>query len=306
MITVARDGSGDFTSVNEAVENASKGDVIHVKNGVYKERVEILTDGITIIGEDENNTVIEYDRYAKMRSTDGEKLGTFRSYTMLVNADNFVCKNITVANTAGFGDDVGQAIAVYAEGNNLSFEDCRFLGHQDTLFTGPLPHKEIEKGGFRGPTEFAERKAGRQTYKRCYIEGEVDFIFGCAAAYFEECELFSLDCGKEINGYVAAASTYEGERYGYIFNRCRFTGNCPDGTVYLGRPWRDYAQTVLINCEIGQHIHPELFHDWNKTNARNTVFYGVYGCNADTEKAVDFVKILDINDADRFLSYVKE
>ncbi|MBQ2824027.1 MAG: pectin methylesterase [Oscillospiraceae bacterium] len=306
MITVSPDGRGDFTSVNEAVRHASPDDVIYIKNGVYRERVEILTEWLTLIGEDKHRTVIEYGLYAKIPCEDGGKLGTFRSYTMLVNTDNFICKNITVANTAGFGADVGQAVAVYAEGDNLTFENCRFLGHQDTLFTGPLPFKEVEKGGFKGPTEFAQRKTGRHFYRRCYIEGEVDFIFGCAAAYFEECELFSLDCGKEINGYVTAASTYKGEKYGYIFNRCRFTGNCPEGTVYLGRPWRDHAQTVLIDCEIGSHINSELFHDRNKTNARDTVFYGVCGCNASKEKAAPFVKFMDRTEADRILSYVNQ
>ena len=254
MITVGT--NGDFSSVNEAVQAAKSSDTIFVSNGIYHERVEITKPNITLIGEDKNNTVIEYGLYARM-IVDGEKLGTFRSYTMLVNTDNFVCKNITVANTAGFGDDVGQAIAVYAEGDSITFEDCRILGHQDTLFTGPLPFKEIEKGGFRGPTEFAERRTVHQTYKHCYIEGEVDFIFGSASAYFEECELFSIDCSKEINGFVTAASTYEGADYGYIFNRCKFTGNCPEGTVYLGRPWRNFAQTILVNCEIGGHIHDD-------------------------------------------------
>ncbi len=303
MITVGT--NGDFTSVNEAVQSAKSGDTIFVSSGVYRERVEIKNHGITLIGEDKGNTVIEYGLYAK-KIADGEKLGTFRSYTMLVNADNFTCQNITVTNTAGFGDEVGQAIAVYAEGDNLTFENCRFLGHQDTLFTGPLPFKEIEKGGFRGPTEFAERRTMRQTYKHCYIEGEVDFIFGSALAYFEECELFSIDCGKKINGFVAAASTYKDADYGYIFNRCKFTGNCPMGTVYLGRPWRNFAQTVLIDCEIGEHIHDELFHDWNKADARNTVFYGVYNCHGkNISCAAPFVKALTNDEAETLLKKIK-
>ena len=115
---------------------------------------------------------------------------------MLANADRFTCRNMTIANSAGFGRDVGQA--VYAEGDRILFENCRILGHQDTLFTGPLPFKEIEKGGFRGPTEFSPRIAGRQLYRRCYIEGEVDFIFGSAHAAFDECELFSLNCGNKF------------------------------------------------------------------------------------------------------------
>ena len=179
MIKVGK--NEDFISVNEAVQAAKSGDTIFVSSGVYRERVEITKPDITLIGED--NTVIEYDLYAR-KIVDDEKLGTFRSYTMLVNADNFICKNITIANTAGFGYEVGQAIALYAEGDSITFEDCRFLGHQDTLFTGPLPFREIERGGFKGPTEFAERRVMHQTYRRCYIEGEVDFIFGSASAYF--------------------------------------------------------------------------------------------------------------------------
>lgn len=277
MIIVDCSGKGDYSSVNEAVKAAASGETVFIKKGVYRERVEVLKKGLTIIGEDRDETVIEYGLYAEMLCG-GERLGTFRSYTFLVNTDDFVCRNITIANTAGFGDKVGQAIAVYAEGDNITFTDCRILGHQDTLFTGPLPHSEIIKGGFRGPTEFAERKTGHHMFLRCYIEGEVDFIFGSAAVYFEECELFSIDCGKDINGFVTAASTYKGEAYGYVFNRCRFTGNCPENTVYLGRPWRDYAQTVLIDCEIGSHIRYGLFHDWDKTAARETVFYGLYNC----------------------------
>ena len=122
MITVGT--NGDFSSVNEAVQAAKSSDTIFVSNGIYHERVEITKPNITLIGEDKNNTVIEYGLYARM-IVDGEKLGTFRSYTMLVNTDNFVCKNITVANTAGFGDDVGQAIAVYAEGDSITFEDLK-------------------------------------------------------------------------------------------------------------------------------------------------------------------------------------
>ena len=303
MITVGK--NGDFSSVNEAVQAAKIGDTIFVSNGIYRERVEVTKPHITLIGEDKNHTVIEYGLYARM-IVDGEKLGTFRSYTMLVNTDNFTCRNITVANTAGFGDDVGQAIAIYAEGDNLTFENCRFLGHQDTLFTGPLPFMEIEKGGFRGPTEFAERRTVHQTYRRCYIEGEVDFIFGSASAYFEECELFSIDCGKEINGFVTAASTYDGADYGYIFNRCKFMGNCPAGTVYLGRPWRNFAQTVLVSCEIGNHIHDELFHDWNKSEAWNTVLYSIYDCyGKDISHAAPFVRTLTKVEAETLLKKIK-
>ncbi len=305
MITVSKDGNGDFASITEALKNAVPGNKIFIKNGIYYERPEVTTDNITILGENPDTTIIEYDNYALMPHPDG-KLGTFRSYTFLVNADNFICRNITIANTAGFGKDVGQAVAVYAEGDNILFENCRILGHQDTLFTGPLPYKEIEKGGFRGPTQFSARVPVKQIYRNCYIKGEVDFIFGSAAVLFDNCELFSVDCGKEINGYVTAASTYENMECGYVFLNCRFTGNCTDSTVYIGRPWRNFAKTVLINCEIGTHIRKELFHDWNKHDSHNTVLYGVYNCHGKsicTDDFPPFVKVISKEKVDFYISY---
>ncbi|MGN1341138.1 MAG: pectinesterase family protein [Oscillospiraceae bacterium] len=305
---VAKDGSGDYTTIAEAVAAAKPGDRICVKPGVYNERVEVRTPDITIEGESAENTVLTCGYYARMKHEDG-KLGTFRSYTLLANADRFICRNMTIANNSGFGREVGQAVAVYAEGDGILFEDCRLMGHQDTLFTGPLPFKEYEPGGFRGPTEFSPRIPGRQLYRRCYIEGEVDFIFGSAHAAFEECELFSLDCGSEVNGYVTAASTYKGEKCGYIFRNCRFTSDCPAGTVYLGRPWRDYAQTVLLNCELGAHIAPAAFHDWGKAQAHDTVFYGLYGCYGEgfrPGELAPFVTQLTPEEADRQLSLFDE
>lgn len=172
MMIVDKNGNGDFTSINDAVKHASEGgETIFVKKGIYRERIEITVPYIELVGEDAENTVITYDLYANMKMENGEKRGTFRSYTMLINTDNFICRSITAANSAGYGKEVGQAVAVYAVGDMIRFENCRILGHQDTLFTGPLPHKEIEKGGFSGPTEFAERKQGRQFYKDCYVCG---------------------------------------------------------------------------------------------------------------------------------------
>lgn len=301
MITVAKDGTGDFSAVSDALNAAESHETIFIKKGVYRERAEVTRPFITIIGENSEETIIEYGLYADMRLENGERLGTFRSYTMLVNTDNFTCKNITVANTAGFGKDVGQAVAVYAEGDGILFEDCRILGHQDTLFTGPLPYKEIEAGGFRGPTEYAERRFVKQMYRRCYIEGEVDFIFGSAAAFFDECELYSLDRGETVNGYVCAPSTYMGQKYGYVFNGCCFTGNCPPESVYLARPWRNYAKAVFINCEYGAHIRGEGFHDWNKSEARETVLFAEYGCKGNgTDRRAEFSRLLTSEEAEEY------
>lgn len=281
MITVAKDGSGDYRTVGEAIASAKGGNnqktTIYIKNGIYTERLEIKTPFITMIGEDRENTVICYDLYAQLPAVDGLKLGTFRTYSVLIDTHDFTASNITFKNNAGLGKDVGQAIAVYVDGDRIIFDHCNLIASQDTLFTGPLPPKEIEKNGFIGPKQFAPRINGRHFYNGCYIRGDIDFIFGSATAFFENCEIFSQNIHEEINGYVTAASTPEGQEYGYVFDSCRFTSDCPPNSVYLGRPWRNYAKTVIMNSYLGEHICHEGWHNWNKLDAQETCFYGEYG-----------------------------
>lgn len=281
MITVAKDGSGHFMTVTEALESIPEFNteeaVIFIKNGIYKEQIQVQKPYITLIGEDWKKTVLTYDLYGRKPAEDVGKLGTFRSYSALIDTHDFKAFNLTFENSAGLGREVGQAIALYVDGDRVSFNHCRMLASQDTLFTGPLPPKEIEKNGFIGPKQFAPRVNGRHYYKECFIRGDIDFIFGSATAYFESCELFSQDIGERINGYVTAASTPEGRQYGYVFSNCRFTGNCPPGTVYLGRPWRSYAKTVILNSFLDVHICEEGWHNWNKKEAEDTVYYAEYG-----------------------------
>lgn len=280
-IWVKQDGTGDVTTLEEAFRKAELLDAaqpveILVGAGIYKEKLSLEKDFVTIIGEGAEKTIITYDDYALFLMEDGIKRGTFRSYTMYVHGDGFAAKNLTIANTAGYGAKVGQAVALYADGARMKFENCRLLSRQDTLFTAPLPPTVIEWGGFRGPREHAPRDNGVHYYKNCYIEGDVDFIFGGATAYFEECRIHSLDRGQEVNGYVTAASTPEGREYGYVFERCRFTSDCAPETVYLGRPWRSFAKTVILRSELGPHIKREGWHDWNKEDARESCFYAEF------------------------------
>jgi len=249
---------------------------IYIAAGTYKEKLDLERDNVTLLGENAETTVLTFDDYALFLMPDEIKRGTFRSYTIFVHGDNFTAKNLTFANTAGFGPKIGQAVAVYADGARMTFENCRFLGRQDTLFTAPLPEAVIEWGGFRGPREHAPRDNGTHYYKKCYIEGDVDFIFGGAAAYFEECHIHSLPRGNNPDGYVTAASTPKDRPYGYVFESCRFTSDCAPETVYLGRPWRNFAKTVILRSELGAHIKREGWHDWNKEEARAQVFYAEY------------------------------
>ena len=288
---------------------------IHLSPGCYREKVEIRRDHVTIEGEAAGSTTIVWDDFALqmieeeaaasdeiLQTRRLTKRGTFRSYTMLALGSHITLKHLTVENAAGPGAKVGQAVALFAEGDRIFVEDCRLIGSQDTLFTGPLPPKEVEPGGFRGPTEFLPRKNGRQYYRDCYIAGGVDFIFGSATAYFENCTLFSLN---EPTGYVTAGSSPEGQSYGYIFDHCRFLGAGEPGTRFLGRPWREYAKTVILNCEIGAHISPRGWDDWGKTAAHETVFYAEYnnfGPGAEGDRPAWIHRLTDAQAAD----YTKE
>ncbi|SFR68508.1 pectinesterase family protein [Anaeromicropila populeti] len=282
MIIVAQNGSGDFKTIQEAVDsisinNGTEADkTIFIKRGVYKEQLEIKVPNLKLEGEDRDETIITNTLGAFDPMPDGKKRGTFRSYTVFIDASQISLYNLTIRNEAGIGSEKGQAIALYAEGDLLQIENCNLIARQDTLFTGPLPEKELIPDGFLGPKQFSPRINGRQLYRNCFISGDIDFIFGSATAYFESCEIFSHTLNQEVNGYVTAPSTPKGQTYGYVFQNCCFTSNCPDNSVYLGRPWRNYAKAVFINCELGSHIKKEGFHDWDKTESHHTTFFAEY------------------------------
>lgn len=296
-IIVTKDKSGDFATIGEALERvrtyretgASDRVYMYIKNGVYQEKVIIDCQNISMIGENVQKTIITYGDYAKKKMPDGSEYGTFRTATCRIDADNFIAENITFENASGNGKVYGQAIALYAEGDCLSFQNCRMIGCQDTLFTAPLPPKKKAIGNGHGPKAEGDRKNGRHYYDNCYIRGDIDFIFGGATAYFEQCEIVSnygviedeaklpeKDENDEICGYVTAACTMKGQKYGYVFHQCRFTSQCPVDTVFLGRPWRDYAKTVLIDCELGEHIKKAGWYDWGRSEARDTTYYAEY------------------------------
>ncbi|AHM58497.1 pectin methylesterase [Flammeovirgaceae bacterium 311] len=253
---VAKDGSGDFAKVQEAImavpDFRKNTTTIFIKSGVYKEKLILPASktGVRMVGEDVHKTIITNDDFAQKKNRFGEEMGTTGSSGFFVFGDSFIAENITFENSAG---PVGQAVAVRVDGDKVIFNNCRFLGNQDTLY----PHG----------------KESRQYYKNCYIEGTTDFIFGWSTAVFEGCEIF---CKKGGN-YITAASTEEGEPYGFVFLNCRITGNAPDDSYYLGRPWRPYAKTVFINSQLGDHIKPEGWHNWDKPDAEKTSFYAEYG-----------------------------
>lgn len=302
-----------FTTIEEALSQLPEDTLtpvtIRIKPGTYREKLTVSRSNVTLVGEDVRTTVIAFGDYANQIMPDGSKRGTFRSYTLFLDGNDITLSNLTVRNDAFPRSKAGQAVALYADGDRLTVENCRLISYQDTLFTGPLPPKPLSAGGFTGPKEFAQRIVGRQYYKNCYICGDIDFIFGSAIAYFENCEIASVYSeiptaahpdGSPLYGYATAASTPEGYPYGYVFEGCAFTGTCPDNTVFLGRPWRNYAKTVLLHCYLGSHIRKEGFHDWNKPEAHETMFYAEYqntGEGAAHSERASYVKHLTDEEA---------
>lgn len=253
-IVVAKDGSGDFKTVQEAINavpdfrNAVT--VIFIKNGVYKEKLNLSPSKrmVKMLGESLDHTIITYDDYAQKKNRFGEEMGTSGSSGFYIYGDSFTAENITFENTAG---PVGQAVALWIAGDKVRFLNCKMLGFQDTLYT--------------------YGKGSRQYFYKCYISGTVDFIFGSATAVFEDCTIYCKQAG-----YVTAASTPDTSKYGYVFLRCKIEGSAPEATVYLGRPWRPAAKTVFLNCDMGAVVKPEGWHNWGKESNEKTAFYAEY------------------------------
>lgn len=248
-IVVSRDGTGNFRTLQEAIESARAfmdyTVTIYVKNGVYKEKVIVPSwvENIDIIGEDRDKTIITYDDHANIN-----KMGTFRTYTVKVEGSDITFKNLTIENNAA---QLGQAVALHTEGDRLKFINCRILGNQDTIYTGA--------------------KFTRLYFKDCYIDGTTDFIFGPSTALFEDCIIHS-----KRNSYVTAASTPKEAKYGYVFKHCKLTAEPGVDKVYLGRPWRPYAYTLFIECELGKHIVLAGWHNWGKQSNEETARYMEY------------------------------
>lgn len=252
---VARDGTAEFRNIDDAIEVCRAfmeyHKVIFVKKGTYKEKLIVpswLTN-IEICGEDRDNTIITYDDHANVfiPGTDC-KMGTFRTYTVRVDGNDITFRNITIENNAA---RLGQAVALHTQGDRLTFVNCRILGNQDTVYTGGINT--------------------RLYFKDCHIEGTTDFIFGPSTAWFENCTILS-----RTDSYITAASTPQNVEYGYVFNRCKIVAAEGVSKVYLGRPWRPYAHTLFMNCQLGKHILPVGWHNWSNTQNETTARYCEY------------------------------
>jgi len=254
---VSLDGTGNFTTIQAAID-ASKAYPdspvkIFIRNGIYREKISIpaCNSKLQLIGENAENTVISngdfFDKVNRGRNS------TFHTYTLQIEADDFRMENITIENTAG---PVGQAVAFHSEGDRSVLKNCRFKGNQDTMYLSG--------------------ENSRIYLENCFVEGTTDFIFGGATAFFDNCEIHS-----KSNSYITAASTIKEKKYGFVFNNCKLTATQGVDKVFLGRPWRDYAKVVFLNCSFGNHIISEGWANWDKTNRNKTAFFAEYGNTGD-------------------------
>lgn len=272
--------------------------------GVYHEKVVIARENTELCAQVPGKSIITWGDGAKARMDDGQRRGTFRTATLRTDAAGITLSGLTICNSAAPREEAGQAIALYADSDGLLVRDCTLRSFQDTLFTAPLPPKEIETNGFIGPKQFAPRIPQRQRYERCTIFGDIDFIFGGACAWFEACTLVSVDGRRDKRapyvGYVTAASTPKGQAYGYVFSGCHFTSEgCPPGSVYIGRPWREWANVCLLHCTLDEHIAVAGFDDWGKPLAHETARFEEYasiGPGASPMRA-PFVRMLTAEEA---------
>lgn len=285
--TVAKDGTGNFKTIQDAiyaVRDLSQQQVkIFIKNGVYHEKIIIPSwkTNISLIGESKDSTIISYNDYAgkKLAARDEvfktDTLRTFTSYTLLIGGNDCTAENLTIANTAG---RVGQAVALHLEGDRIIIKNCKLLGNQDTFY--------------------GARDGSRQYFKDCCIEGTTDFIFGEATAVFQNCIIKSL-----INSYITAASTRPWRNFGFVFFNCKLIADAAADKVFLGRPWRPYSKTVYINTEMDAHILKEGWDNWKNPANEKTVLYAEYnstGAGANVDGRVKWSKQLSKSELKKY------
>lgn len=277
-LVVAADGSGQFRTVQAAIEAApsqsARPVVIRLKPGIYREKVVVPTTKphLVLRGDDAARTVITYADHVGANG-----ISTPTSYSVLVRAADFTAENITFENAAGY--TAGQAVALHVEADRAAFRHCRLVGNQDVLFLA------------LGST--------RQYFRDCYIEGTTDFIFGASTAVFDRCVIKS-----KKNSFVTAASTPAGQAHGFLFIGCKLTADTELAKkVYLGRPWRPNAKVVYLGCELGGHIVPVGWDNWKNPANEKTAYYAEYrstGPGADPTGRVPWAHQLTAQEAKQY------
>lgn len=278
---------------------------IYLEKGTYCVKAEIAADDITIIGEGRETTVITFGDYARKIHADGLEYNTFRTYTLCVTGNNVKLYNLTVENSNTNPGEVGQCVALSVHSKNFYAKDCDFKSTQDTLFLSPFPDDlVIRYRDFLPRRQLYSEGGNLHLFENCRIYGTVDYVFGCAEAYFRKCSFINIYDVRGI-GFVAAPAHPLRESKGFTFIDCDFTdGGAGENSAYLARPWRDFGKCVFINCKIGKHIKSGLFDKWNDTERDKTARFLYYNLTCElTPAPVEWAKELTQVQANEIINY---
>lgn len=289
-------------SINEILAKCVPGDTIYLSSGIYYEKVLVLKDNITIVGENPENTIISnHDYYHKIMS-DYNECNTFRTFSCYVGGNNVIFEGITIQNTSTPAQKYGQAVALHVHGNNFICKQCILKSEQDTLFTGPLPDDLIIRHQGFLDNHFLSNAHSKQKYINCKIYGNIDFIFGCATALFEKCDIITVNREENDNAYICAPSHDQNTKYGYLFYQCNILSENCKTKIYYGRPWRDYGAAAFIDCNVKCDIHPEGFNKWDGTNRDKTARFYEYEKNNPLNSRVAWINKLTSDEAEKYVN----
>lgn len=282
--------------IQKILDDLTAPTTIYLAEGTYRCKLWIKNDNIKLVGANRETTVIAWDDYARKTHSDGGEYNTFRTYTLCVTGNGCSLENLTVSNTNTDAKKVGQCVALSVNAPLFFAKDVDLVSEQDTLFTAPFPDDLVVRysgltddpayyDGFIPKEQLYMQGGSVQIYDNCRIYGNVDFIFGCAEAYFLNCRLISLADSRHY-GFVAAPAHSLKQKRGYVFAGCAFEcGGAADKSVYLARPWRDFGKCDFIDCTLGSHISPLLYDKWNDTYRDHTARFADGGLKSDSPLA---------------------
>lgn len=289
-ITVCPDD--DLQRVFDGIEGPAE---IFLKNGVYNQKLLLAKSDVTLKGESREGVVIRYDDFASKIHKDGRVYQTFRTYTLCVTGENVKLENLTVENYAD--PSGGQCVALSVICKRFFAENADFKSHQDTVFLAPFPKDPVIKDSELVPPEMLNmREYDSHIFRNCRIYGTVDFIFGCAEAYFKDCEIISLESAH--GGYIAAPAHPLEQETGFNFIDCRLKDGGAHGGVFLARPWRDFGACAFVNCTADGHLADKLVNKWNDTDRDKTARFSYYNLKGFKGHAEPWAKELSADEAD--------
>lgn len=284
--------------ISHALKQLSSGDTLILEDGIYREKIEIWLPNIKICSEHPQKAILTNKDYFHKIMDDNNECNTFRTYTLYIGADHVHLKDLVIQNEAVPSSIYGQAVALHVDGDGFLCENCKIQSAQDTLFTGPMPFDLIQRYQGFLPPEKLKGTSSKQIYRNCTILGDVDFIFGCATALFEECTIQSVLRNSRHPSYICAPAHPRELPFGYLFYKCSFVGDEP---AFLARPWRDYGCVAFIDCNLGSYIVPEGYNKWNNTNRDKTARFYEFTTSSDISHRVQWAHILHEAEATKYV-----